>query len=373
MATPRFAGAFNAFVPEATGQLIAYVRNPQAYKYNQYTQLVPMGTDVPIGIYYALHVDDVQRLPDLNESVWADGAEAPDPGRGDGIRFVPTEFQAIRKSFPFRIGWLTLRAGQKTGLNLMMAHTTLSRNKAQMDRTQRIITLLETSANWPSTNTATASSLNGLGPAGYWDLASADDSNGSFLAIKKTLDEAARRIHLKTNGAVGDFESQGPNGLKLVLSPGAAIRTSQTAEIHAYLRESPFALAQVRGKVAGQNALWGLPDQLYGWDIIVENAVRVNARPKADGSEESISSGGNKSFIKSDTSAIIASRPGGLDGEYGAPSFSTVQLYTYDGEMQLEVSDDVDNRRTKGRVIIHDREVLAAGNSGFLITSLFSS
>jgi hypothetical protein len=360
----RYASGFNAFVAEATGQVIAFVRDPSKYKYNQYTQLVK--SPATVGLYYKLHVDDVQRLTDLNETAWEDGAKRPNPNKGDGIRFEPTEFQCVRHDFPFSIGWKALDMGQRSGLKLLIAHSTLMRNKAQMHRTQRLITLLETAGNW-SGNTAAANTLNG--GFGQWDLASNDPTSPFYLAIKKTLDAVAIKIHLKTNGAVGNFGDAEDSGLRLIVSPNAATKMSQTDEIRDMLKQSPFAMDQITGKKAGQNAKWGLPERIYGWDLVVEDAVRVNNNPVAAGTEATLLT--QKVFIKGDDSAVVVSRPGGLDGEYGAPSFSTVQLYHLQ-EMDLETFDDTKHRLTEGHVSIDDKEVLAAPQSGFLITDILS-
>lgn len=361
----RYASGFNAFVAEATGQVIAFVRDPGRYKYNQYVQLVP--TPAPVGIFYKLHVDDVQRLTDLNETAWEDGAERPNANKGDGIRFEPTEFQTVRHNFPFMLGWKALDTAGKSGLKLLVAHSTLMRNKAQMHRTQRIVTLLETSGNWGG-NTATANSLNG--GFGQWDLASNEPTSPFFLAIKKTLDAVALRIHLKTNGAVGNFGDAEDSGLRLIVSPGLATKMSQTDEIRDMLKQSPYAMDQISGKKPGQNAKWGMPDKIYGWELVVEDAVRVNNNPVAAGTEATLNT--QKVFIKSDDNAVVVSRPGGLDGEYGAPSFSTVQLYHYKREIELKTFDDPKNERTEGHVSIDDKEVLAAPQSGYLITDTLS-
>lgn len=375
MATPRYASGFNSFVPEVTGQVIAHVRNPNSYKYNQYVQLVP--TPATVGVYHKLHVDDVMRLGNLNETVWEDGGQRPNNNGQDGIRFVPVEFATIRQNFGSPpIGWKAERMSQKSGIKLLQAHTALARNKAQMNRTARILSLLQTSGNWPSTNTGVANTING--GAGKWDVASSDPLSGNYLAIKKTLDYVARTVFLKTNGQVGRWDTEGDSGLNLILAPDAALLMSETSEIHDYIARSQFALDQIRGKKPGQNALWGLPDQLYGWNLIVEDAVRANARPTADGAELSIDSigvtptSGKKSFQMDPDSAIVVSRVGGLDGEYGAPSFSTVQLYYFGSEMELETEDVKRDRRTMVDCVIDDKEVLAAGASGFLITDILT-
>lgn len=366
--TMRYASGFNAFVPEATGQVIGYIRDPNRYAYNSYTQIV--STPVPVGIFFKLHVDDPQRLASLDEHVWEDGALRPNVNRGDGIRFDQTEFQTIRHNFPFVIGWKALDTAGRSGLKLLLAYSALARNQAQMHRTQRLITLLETAGNWGN-NTGAANTLNG--GYGFWDLASNDPTSGSYLAIKKTLDQVAINIHLKTNGVVGNFRDASDSGLQLILSPNAAARISQTDEMRDAWKRTEFAKGFVLGKDPQINAKWGLPPMYNGWVITIEDAVRDTARPLASGAESTTGAAGTKNFIKSDSSAVVVSRVGGIDGEYGAPSFSTVQLYYYKREIELKVFDEPKHERTEGHVTIDDKEVLAAPQSGYLITSILSS
>lgn len=360
-------GSFNAYIPEASGQVISYIRDPSKYRLMQYTQLVR--SLKPVGVFYKIHPDDSQRLVNDKMFIWPDAHRRP-RNDDDALRHDTVEFQTVRRNFDAYLGWDTIETAD---LKVLVGHTAKIRNKAQMSRTQRVITLGETAGNW-GTHTATAISLNG--GAGYWDLAASDESSINYLAIKKTLDEVARRIHLDTNGVVGDFGEDGEqNGLMLVLSPGAALKISQSAEIHSYLRESVYALPQLQGGKRGQNAIWGLPEYLYGWKVVVENAVRVSEPLQADGGE-AVTTGGAaapRRFIKGDDSAICCTRPGGLDGQYGAPSYSTFQLYYYDKEMALETFDEPKDRLTELHCVIHDKEVLAAPASGFLITDILST
>lgn len=363
MALGFFSG-FAGFVPAATGQVISFIRDPKKYKINSYAQLVP--TSKSVGLYHRIGVDQPVRVVNDEENVWEDGAKRP-PHRGNQLKYDTMEFQTVRRDFGFTIGW---KAIEQADVKLMVTHTAMAQNQMMVGRTQRAITLMETAANWGN-NTATADDLNG--GAGAWDTASADPNSPYFLAIKKSLDTVAQRIMLLTNGMV-DVEEKGV--LKLLISPTLAQKMSQSSEIHAYLKESPFALDQIKGRVASQNAKWGLPDQLYGWDIEVETAVRVSQRPNATeaiGSEASTSGVSPKrNWIKSDNNAVVLSRVGGLDGQYGAPSFSTLQIYYYGKEAEIENFDDPKHRLSEGHITEDVKEVLAAPASGFLITNVTS-
>lgn len=363
----QYPGDFSAFVPRATGQIISHIRDPKKYRVNQYVQLVKCDTSV--GVYYKIHVDDGMRLETGDEHIWKDGHLRPQ-WKHVGIRHDLVEFQTVRKDYGDAIGWQTLK---QADYDVLYGSTSFCRNQAMMDRTQEVITLLETAANWGG-NTGTANDLNG--GAGYWDTSSATPGDPNYLAIKKTLDTALEAIHLGTNGAVADFEEGDKCPFLLLLAPRAAFKISQSAEIHDYLAQSPKSLNQITGRVTGQNARWGLPEQLYGvCEVVVENAVRVSERPKTAGTLASTAGGtaAPRRFIKSNDSAVLLCRPGALDGQYNAPSFSTAQLYYTEKEMELETLDDQKNRLTEVHVVTQTKAVLASAPSGYLLTDILSA
>lgn len=362
MAFPHFGG-YNSFVPAATGQIIGYMRNPKRYRVNNYVQLIP--TQKTVFVWYKLHPDDMgQRVLTDAEWVWTDGAKRPE-NHANKMRFDTVEAQCIRRNYDFVLGWETL---EQADVNVLVAHTSMAQNQCMTNYTKRIIALLENSANWEG-NTAAANDLND--GHGYWDLASSDPTSPNYLAIKKSLDAAASRILLSTNNAV-DWEKEAP---KLLISPELALKISETDEIHNYIRESPYSIDQIKGRKAGQNARWGLPDSLYGFDLEIEASTVVTERPQTDGGLASTTSGSPapRRYIKSSDSAVILSRDGGIDGVAGAPNFSTVQAYYYKSEIQLEVQDVSWDRRTLGSCVEHKAEVLAAPASGFLISDVLSA
>lgn len=357
MATPRFLGPYNGFVPEATGQLIAYMRDPKKYALNQYAQYVK--TPKTVGLYAKLDPDQPVRIVSQEEWAWADGDPRP-AGNTNQLRFEMVEFATQRRDFPYTIGDLAV---ENCSWEVIAAHANMTQNQCMTARTMRVISLLETAANWGTTNTADANVLNA--GAGKWDTGSDDPADANYLAVKKAIDVAIRKVLLLTNGQVerGD--------LMLIISPGLALRMSESPEIHDYVKQSPFALAQLRGDAPNQNALFGLPEMLYGIRIVVETAVKVTERAKESGvyaTTEGVTP--TRAFVKSDTSAIMVSRPGGLDGIYGAPSFSSVQIYYYGSEIEVEAFSDPKNRRTEGHVVENVKEVVAAPAAGFLITNV---
>ncbi len=360
MANLGFFSPFAGFVPAATGQLIAFVRDPKNYRVNDYVQMVP--SKKTVGVYHRIGNDQSVRVVNDEENIWEDGFERS-RFHDNKPKYDTIEFQTKRRTYGFSIGWITLDVAD---VDLLTMYAMQPQNQLMTARTNRVVSLLETASNWGN-NTDTANSLNG--GAGTWDTASSDPNNPNYLAIKKSLDTVARQVKLYTNGVV---DNNGDRTLRLLISPGLAQKMSQSPEIHDYLKQCQYSLKQIEGKEPGQNAIWGLPDQLYGWELIVEDAPIVTQRQNSSEAigSEALASGPSpkRRYVKSDNSAVVLSRPGGLDGKYGAPSFSTVQIYYYGKEMEIETFDKPEDHLTRGYCTENVKEVLAAPASGYLIT-----
>lgn len=356
MASFRYTGQFNSYVPKATGQVIAQARNPKKYKVNKWTQLVK--ADDELFVYYFIHPDDFVRHYNDNASVWEDGQKRPERS-GQRVRHKTREGQAIRRDYDFQIGWRTLK---RADYNVLLANTRSAENECMIAWTQEAITLVETASNW-SGNTTDAVNLAG---AAQWDQGTPEDP-----VIKKTLLELAERITLGTNGVVGDYENPDDVGLILLLSPQAARRMATTPEIHAIYKESTYTEKLVSRAGVNPNAVWGLPEMLYGYKVVVENAVRVSESPQDDDTLASTSGGASapRRFVKSFDSAVILSQEG-VDGEIGAPNYSTVQRYFVEKEIAVEIFDDSKHQYTDGHVVRHGTTHLAAPATGFLVTDI---
>lgn len=358
VATPRYLSGSNGFIPEATGQVIAFVRKPDEFKVNKYVQLID--APEPVGVYAQLDYDQPTRVVTDEEWAWEDGDDRPQ-GNANQAKFVWQEFRCFRRDFPYRLGEQAIRAAK--GWNPKAFYDATVVSQCMTNRTKRVIALLENTANWTAnglTNTSDANVLNN--GAGKFPQGSGDPSSPNYLAIKKALLAAARLINLTTNSVVKMKD------LRLVISPGLAILMAETDEINSFLKSSPFALAQVRGDEPGQNQLWGLPDTYAGIELVVEDASYVNIR--ANSSANYATPLTQKVYVKQDNSAVLVSRVGGLDGNYGAPSFSTIQLYYWKYLLAIEAFDDPKNKRLEGHVVEQIKEVLAAPPAGYLITNV---
>lgn len=353
----RYGGQFNSYVPKVTGQVVNYARDPKKYKLNRYTQLVK--SEAPVGVYYLIQPDDQVRHVNDEETIWEDGAERPKV-TGNRIRHDTVEFQTVRHDYDFQIGWKTL---QVADYNVLLANTNSAQNQCMIAWTNEVINLGESASNW-SSNHANAVDLDG---GAQWDAGTPENP-----VIKKSLLQIAETITLATNGMAADYEKTDDVGLILLLAPRAARRMASTPEIHAIYKESMYADAVVSKQAANPNAVWGLPAMLYGYTVVVENAVRVKTRPVQAGTLAATTGGppANRDFVKSATSAIVCSRPGGLDGQMGAPSFSTFQRYYFQTEMKVEIFDEAKHQYTDGHIVRDGKTVLAAPASGFLVENI---
>lgn len=352
MATPRYPSATNTFVPAATGQAIAYIRDKARFKYNEYCQIIR--APKPVVLYAFLDPDEPSRVVTDQEFDWPSGQKRPLPQSNIG-NFKWEEVRMFRRAYGYQLDEEVVNTAE--GWNPKAFHNAIILNKAATNLTQRIVTLLENASNWGG-NTATATSLNG--GAGFWSAGSNDESSAGFLAIKKSLNKAVRLVMLATNGAVTRAD------LKLVISPELADAMSETSELHTFVEKSPYALAQIKGDAPNVNMPYMLPENIYGVPLVVEDTTRVNIRENADGTVATLET--QKVFVKNRTSAVLVSRVGGVDGNYGSPSFSTLQRYYYKYEMAVEARHDAWNKVYESYVVDQFKEVLAAPQSGFLIT-----
>lgn len=357
--TLRHLSAYNGFIPECTGQVVAFVRKETEFALNRYVQYV--GTKKPIFEWVKLELDEWVRVQTDEEFAFEDGDERP---RGDfyKLRFTTAQGKCYRRDYPSTLGY---RAIANTDLwKPQPAHLTMNVSKAMTNRTSRTQKLLQTTSNWPATNVADVNVLNG--GRGKWPLGSDDPSSPNYLAIYRSLIEAARRIHLLTNGRVRLKE------LVVVVSPALAIAMAQSAEMLQYVRETPQALNILKEGFSDAEEMWTLPDRYKGFRFCVEDAPIVDSNPTdaptAWTGEAALASPG-RHYIWNDATPVLVSRPGKLDGDYGAPSFSTVQLYHYDGLLRVKAFDDAENERVKMHVEEDIGYVMAAGLAGYCLTN----
>lgn len=343
MATSTPYGS-NTFIPnlEATNSLVVdFSRNPDEFALPNYTQYVPV--EKTEGKYVRMDVEAAARLlnTDAREHEWPDGADAP---TGEG-QLDPHSFYSYicRRYAPaFRMGELAADQAAWDRLAQAAAHVA---QQLMTIRTQLVITKLTNTANWATGHYSAVSSISGV--TGKWDV-----STTARKDIKRSLDYAAEKIRKATLGKVK------PKDLRVVMSAGCARKISVTQEIQDHIKGSPAAEKSLTTQLGGVNE-YGLPSTLYGYPIVIEDTVKVT---NAKGATKATS------YVLPDTTPIMVSQIGGLEGVEGSPSFSTVQLFLYE-EMSVESKHDRDNRRYLGRAVDNVGVEIVAPISGFLFTS----
>jgi hypothetical protein len=323
--------------------VVDFSRNVKDFAVNRYAQIVPV--DKMVGYYMKMTVEQAGRLVNSNlaDLQWPDGNESPDFNDGtESHEYLA--YAAKRIATGFNIGYLT---SEQATWDIIAAHSRIHAQRMMTARTLRAITAATTSGNYDSTHVSAVTGGSITGVSTKWDV-----STTAAQSIKRSLNHAAELI-LKDTLAAIDI-----NDLVVVISPGLARKLAVAQEIVDHIKGSPDALPQIRGELAGGNSMFGLPDKLYGFPLVVEKTVRVSTQKGATTS---------RGFVLPDTTPFMCARPGGLVGVEGAPSFSTITIFMKE-EMTIETKDDPDNRRTKGRITENYDTIVTAPVTGFLFT-----
>lgn len=341
-------GGSNTYIPstEATNNLIVdFSRNVNDFALNRYCQIVPVTKDV--GRYIKMTVEEAGRLLNDADDIWQDGDDAPHfRGETESFEFLP--YETTRRAKGFRIG---AKAASQAAWDILAQHGRIKAQRMMTRRTAVVIGEATTSGNYDSAHTSAVSSI--TGNSGKWDV-----STTARQDIRRSLRVGRDQIRKSTLGAVKLDE------IKLVMSPGCAGKIAECQEIVDYLKGSPQALSYIKGN-EGPNAQYGLPDKLYGTEIVVEDAVKVTSKKGATKVT---------SYVLGDDTPFLCSRPGGLVSEGGSenPRFSTICLFMYE-EMTVESKHDVDNRVNKGRVVEDYACEMTAAIAGYLFTAAVST
>ena len=342
----QFPGGTNTFAPNhrASGAMVVnFSRNPDKFALPRYTQIVPVKQDV--GYYLEMTVEQAGRLTvaDLADIEWPDGADAP-TGVDGTESFNFKSYYCKRYAPAFVLGD---RAVDQADWKIVETHSAIQAQRMMTARTQLAIAQLTTTGNYAASHTSAVASISGN--TGTWAASTSARSD-----IKRSIYHACETILDSTLAVVE------PADLQLVVSSGCAKAIALSQEIVEYLKGSPFALAQVRGEVPNKNILYGLPEQLYGVNLVIETTRKVTSRKGAANTA--------RSAVLADATPFMCSRPKGLVGQDGSPSFATCSIFASE-EMTVETKRDPDARRTLGRVVDIIGVVLTAPSSGFLFTS----
>lgn len=343
MAYVTVGGGLNTYVPStnalATGALqVEFTRAVNSFAITRYAQIVACNQQT--GYYLRLNSDDNVRVTDVNEFAWPLGNDRP-VGKMNEHDFVT--FTAQRFAFPFYIPNETVK---QAAWDIVAQH---ARSKAQLAMTARSMRTATALTNTAAVNAFTA--------AGNYYADGTAISGGAWTTsttnvIQKGIQTALQRISLATGGAVRGED------INMVISPTVANLISQTTEVRDYVKNYPAALPFLQGSDIFSR--YGLPPNLFGVQVVVDDSVKVTTRKGAAST--------TRSFVYNN-SAIFLSRPGGLVGVEGSTSFSTCQIFAFE-DMTVENWDDPKDRRIEGRVIDNSTSELVAPVSGVLVANV---
>lgn len=384
----RAIGPRSASLPQATANVIGFLRDPNRFPYLDYTQLVPL-ENVSEGLYRfpTIEPDEAVRLINYYEFGWG-----WDDKRPSGETFKPritwTSSETIRWAFGYTLGERTNDAWKRnTKINPQNLYDKVRMAQAGLHRASRVVDKIRNFA-WTASQTSTLQALFGSpGIPLYFDkssgteLLSSDVPNPNFQVIKRTLNIIIRQMNLATNGAISG------NELCMVMGPFVAQKIAESGEIVNYLKQQ----ANARNDLMTRNGKWGIPDNYAGWKLIVEDTPRVFVRPNL---AQAVGTGNvfasqttaltttpvgfvttpyQRDYIWNDDSVFFGSRAGGLDGHYGEVNFSTVQLFHYNGLANVQARSDQWNQIIEGSIDLEDDIQVAAPLAGYWLTNTTST
>lgn len=340
--TPVYPGGSNTYVKnhDATGRLtVAFSRNPNKFPLARYGQYAPVDQDA--GYYLKINIEEAGRLVggDLDAYVWPDGADRPRSNSGTE-KFSFADYRTERMNYDFELGD---KAANQATWDIKPHHIAIQSQKAMTARTRRTVQALSNTASWDASHISAVASIPGV--TGRWDLSTTQRAD-----IKRSLNHGHKIIETDTLATVTREQ------LHLVVGADTARAMGESQEILDYIKGSPQAYAQVKGDLPNFNKEYGLPEELYGIPVTVENSVMVTSRRGATPV---------KTYVMQDGDAFLISRVGALEeGVAGAPTFSTLTIFLFE-ELTVEQKDDRDNRRQEGHVVDDFHAVLTAPVSGF--------
>lgn len=345
MASPVYPSSQNVFIRDhdaSNKMVIDFARNLSKFPVNSYAQVVPV--EKVAGYFLEMTIEEAGRIQntDLREFVWYDAQPAPEGNDGrESFKFKP--YETTRYAFPFLLGDLTIN---QASWNILAQHSSIKARQAMTARTQLAISALTNTDNYDSAHKIDVSAISGN--SGNWS-----DSTTAFQNVKRSFNVAFEQILDSTLAAVE------PEDMMVVINSFCASELSLTQEIVDYIKGTPHSLAQIRGELPGRNVIYGLPDQLYGFNIVVEDTRKVTSKKRATRAV---------SQILPNTTPFMCSRPGGMVGVADAPNFSTCVLFVQE-EMTVETLRDENNRRTQGRVVENLVAKVVAPVSGVLFSN----
>lgn len=361
--TLRALGPTNAVLPVPTGMVQGFIRKTE-FPFNKYVQYVP-APDVQFS-YWRLDPDENVRLVELNQYAWHYGDFAP-TGKGETERVELISDRIRRWNFPWTIDDQTIDSFGNQNISPTKLLNLNKMNQAKLHLATQVLNTLS-AADFGS-NTSTPAAITGLA-GGFFDLSSgveqtvAGTPNPNYGIILTTFQQIKQYLTLGTNGAIDGSE------MVAVLPVKVAQAIAKSGEMREWLKQSQFAK-----EISDPNIVnWNLPPSYGGFTLVVEDTVRCYINQKADGTVASVTATPTeKGFALTDDTVYFLSRPGGLDGGYGYQNFSSVQVYTLNGQMTMRARSDSWNQLQEGQIVMENKVVFPAAIASFKLTDCLST
>lgn len=308
-----YPSATGSYLPTAVDRnlLIGFSRNVRDYPILRYASVAPTPKQVAFYPYIKTAVGFRVLQRQLQDRVWNDGDPRPE-GEQNRHAVEWRDLRVRRYDYGTPIGGM---AANQADYDVINVQAGLNANMAMTGRTVLFLEAFKASVTAGDISTATATALVG----GMVGTGTSTDPR-----LKKLFNYVTRVITQATYGSVkrGDIIA--------IFRPDVATTITESAEIHDYLKGSPFSLNNITGDKLEQNANanWGLPPTLYGMKIQVEDSVEVTS---PEGQTET------RDWVMEDKAIMFISRPGGLEFNVGkgtrAPmNFSSICMF--EGPMQ---------------------------------------
>lgn len=354
----QYTSGTNPFIPSyngmATAQLIVdYSRNPKDFIVNKLVTISPVKKVA--GYWLRFDQSVLSRVQNNNEALWADGQEFP-AWPHNKQRFTNLPYFCQRYAEPYPVGYW--ERDQATWDVDKQAQRVLGQ-RMMLRRAVAFRTLVTNGNNYLTQNTDTVANFGG----GNWGTSAVADA-----FVLKTINNVERRMLLQTNGVITR------EGMVMLMSPIIAYAMSASPEIHAYLGNSPVALAVLRGEAAGTNKTYQIPDNLYGIRTVVDPTIQNTAARDVTPSLYPTEPGYR--FIQPATDVIFLSRPGDIPENVGdfATAFSSIHLFPYEpDEMVVRSHDEPHNNRLVHQAYDAWDMKIVAHETLFLVTGVITA
>lgn len=344
-------GQSNSYLPALADNLFtSFSRNSKDFAVNMLVKNRPVKK--PTGQYLYFNPLAYQRFYNGSTNpndpfLWADGNLSPSLG-GPQIDYVFNPYVCQRYRYKQDLSLLT---DQVADFAYLKNETENLASLAMASRSIEVVNAITTSGNFPAANVNSATTLGG----GFFSAGTETNP-----IIKKALSNLNVIINKATNGAVkrGD--------LVLAMNPNTAYQMSVSQEVHTlFVRSATNVNLLTKPNGVGSNAmLFGLPEELYGFKVVVIDTT-ANYNPRGTASE-------SRSYIFPDNTISVLTLKGGPgDANENGTAIDTCHLFLYE-DMSVESDTNPFERMIKIAVTDHRQAVIVAGVTGGIITNVLS-